>query len=254
MPSFLFRLAAFFLLAGAIQQTCAATTDLSAMQSILSKFENLANNTVQQARDDVIELLETIIGDFNSTNKNSTNNSSSYNNSSDKSVRMLYTYEEQADIFKRLFRKDPEELEELLAEPDACGTIESYMGFIFDNAVDLLSHRAGRKHDLMRGFQQVLHMRGVLKAVLIKQDRPLDESVSEEICIDKAFIAIYGWVKGTLIGEARSEGTFVTTIPESTDDQKASLATKREIVATTTLEKELDLNEVKPLPGVDYPE
>lgn len=170
------------------------------------------------------------------------------------SMRMLYTYEQQVDIFRRAFNKDDEQIAEILAEPDACTTIQTFLEFIFDNAFDLLSHGAGTRKEQMRGFQQVVHMRFILKAVLIKQERPLNEDVSADICIDKVFVAAYGLVKGMLIAEAKMEGTWRDSVPESTEEQRISLKSKRDLVTTTTLNIDLNPYLVKPLPGVDYPD
>lgn len=234
-----FHLLAVVFLATVVQECSATMSDLGTTQRLFWNFERLATNSLQPRDHEAVVTFQSIMEGMNNTKE---------------SFRMLYTYEQQARIFKQIFGKNTTMLAEVLAEPDSCSTIEAFLGFIFDNAVDLLAHRAGRKHDLMRGFQQVLHVRAVLKAVLIKQGRHLYEPVSSDICIDKAFIALYGWVKGALTAEAKTENTFRLDIPESTDVQRNSLKTKRDIVTFTTLDKELNLTVVKPLPGVDYPE
>lgn len=233
------RLLTVVFLAVLVQECSAVTRDLSATQRIFWSFEREATNSLHPGDHEAVATFDAIMKGLNDTKE---------------SFRMLYTYEEQANILKQFYGNNSEMISEILVEPDACSTIETFVGFVFNSSVDLLSHRAGRKHDLMRGFQQLLHIRAILKAVLIKQRRSLYEPVSSEVCIDKAFIALYGWVKGSLMAEARREGTFVVDISESTEAQKNSLKTKRDIVTKTTLDKELDLAMVKPLPGVDYPE
>jgi len=169
-------------------------------------------------------------------------------------LRMLFSYEQQVDIFRDLFGKNASFVESLKAEPDVCDKIKNFVGAIYDSAATLLIHRAGRKHHGMRAFQQVLHIRAILRLVLKKMKMPLDTPVDTTVCVDKSFMALYGWVKGTLIAEAKHDNVLLKKDPELTDEQKLSLAKKRGIATTTTLDAELVLEDVKPMPGADYSE
>lgn len=218
--------------------TCNCVTSISSLQRTNFEFAGDSNGFPVEHIDDIFELLQV------HEQRDQIPLSAS--------IRMLYTYKQQANIFKEMFCKNDTEVTEILERPDSCNTIQDFIEFTFNSAFALLSHGAGRQKEQMRAFQQVLHMRYILKLVLGKEERSLSEDVSATICVDKVFIAAYAWVHGYLISEARALGTWRDSVPESTMNQSASLEKKRTQATTTTLNVTLDPDRVKPLPGVDY--
>lgn len=170
-------------------------------------------------------------------------------------VRMLLSVPEQIALYRFLGKElGEEQVKQLEEEPDVCERISTFVGFVFDNAADLLRHGAGLEKNCMRGFQQVLHVREVIRLVLIKMGKAEDAGVFEEVCIDKVLIAVYGWLRGALIGMSRQEGWFRATVKGETNDMRESLKEKRRELLRVKINEILDVEEVKPEPGEDFPE
>lgn len=169
---------------------------------------------------------------------------------------MLYSYDQQVRIFE-LILGSREELEmlkkQLKTEPDDCDTIEVFESLVYDTALSLLAHGAGREHDGMRAFIMVLHVRSVMKAALKKMSKSVYSPITETVCIDRAFLALYSWVRGVLTARAVEDHCYIKD-DRPTDEQILSREDKRKAFLMTPLSGELDLDRVMPRLGTDYNE
>lgn len=169
-------------------------------------------------------------------------------------VRMLFTPKEQIGLFAQLgIVLNDTQKEELEETPDVCHNMATFMAFVFDSTTELLKHGAGWDYGCMRAFQQVVHMRAVLTAVLHKMRKRKNSAMSEVVCVDKAIIAMYGWLHGTLIGLARNAGTYQYRTRRSSLRMAERLEGKRRIAVETRMDEDFDATMVKPVPGRDFP-
>eukprot|EP00177_Eucheuma_denticulatum_P002939 GFKZ01005282.1.p1 GENE.GFKZ01005282.1~~GFKZ01005282.1.p1 ORF type:complete len:325 (+),score=73.47 GFKZ01005282.1:660-1634(+) len=166
----------------------------------------------------------------------------------------LLTVDMQIAMYRSLgYEMGEEEKNELRAEPCICEPISAFVGHVFDNAAVLLRHGAGLQKNCMRGFQQVLHIRALIEKALNQTEMPPDVEVSEKVCIDKVWIDVYNWLRGALIGMARNDGWFRATVYGETEDMRESLREKRRELLRVKINEVLDVEEVKPEPGEDFP-
>lgn len=167
---------------------------------------------------------------------------------------MLFTFDEQRQLFAKLrIHLNETQLHQLEQTPDVCLKMRDFMAFVFDSAAQLLKHGVGWERNCMRAFQQVVHMRAVLSAVLFKMNKAADSDMSDVVCVDKIIIAMYGWLRGTLIGLARAAGTYQGEVGKSSAGMEERLEMKRKVVMETRMDEAFDVGAVKPVPGKDFP-